>query len=113
MKSRAYKYSRIALFVCIFVYATLLTGCGNDHRHNDQNAMGKQEEKIDSSIIQTGVIDLEMIDENNDGMVFQDPMDWNVISDKAGKCPLCKMTLEEVAIKEAKENLLKNGFKVK
>ncbi len=40
-------------------------------------------------------------------------MDWNVISDKPGKCPLCKMTLKEVTLKEAKKNLVANGFKVK
>jgi membrane fusion protein, copper/silver efflux system len=40
-------------------------------------------------------------------------MDWNVISDKPGKCPLCGMTLKEVTIKEAKANLKKNGFSVK
>jgi hypothetical protein len=59
------------------------------------------------------MIDLEMIDENKDGMVYQDMMDWNVISDMPGKCPLCKMTLREVSINQAKENLLKNDFKVK
>jgi hypothetical protein len=40
-------------------------------------------------------------------------MDWNVISDKPGKCPLCKMELKEVTLQEAKENLIKNDFKVK
>ncbi len=113
MKNSANKYFQIALFVCIFVYTTLLTGCGNDNRDTDLNTMGKQETKIDSSIIRTGVIDLHKIDENNDGMVFQDPMDWNVISDKAGKCPLCKMTTKEVTLEKAKENLLKHDYKVK
>jgi Cu(I)/Ag(I) efflux system membrane fusion protein/cobalt-zinc-cadmium efflux system membrane fusion protein len=65
------------------------------------------------NIVREGVIDLKKIDKNKDGKVFQDPMDWNVISDKAGKCPLCKMTLKEVTIKKAKENLKKHGFKVK
>jgi Cu(I)/Ag(I) efflux system membrane fusion protein/cobalt-zinc-cadmium efflux system membrane fusion protein len=40
-------------------------------------------------------------------------MDWNVISDKPGKCPICGMKLKEVTIEKAKANLLKNGFKVK
>ena len=39
-------------------------------------------------------------------------MDWNVISDDPGKCPLCNMTLKEVSIEQAKENLVKNDFKV-
>lgn len=68
---------------------------------------------LDSTVVRKGVIDLKAIDKNKDGKVFQDQMDWNVISDKPGKCPLCKMNLEEVSLKEAKEKLAKNGFKVK
>ena len=40
-------------------------------------------------------------------------MDWNVISDEPGTCPICGMTLKEFTIKEVKENLTKNGFKFK
>lgn len=68
---------------------------------------------LDSTVIRKGVIDLKAIDKNKDGKVYQDQMDWNVISDKPGKCPLCKMTLTEVILKEAKKNLEKNDFKVK
>jgi len=70
-------------------------------------------EKIDSSIVRSGTIDLVMIDKNRDGMVYQDMMDWNVISDMPGECPLCGMKLKEVSLDEAKENLLKHEFKVK
>jgi hypothetical protein len=65
------------------------------------------------SIVREGVIDLKVIDKNKDGKVYQDMMDYNVISDKPGKCPLCGMTLKEVSVKKAKETLLKSGFKVK
>lgn len=64
-------------------------------------------------IVREGVIDLKAIDENKDGKVFQDQMDWNVISDNPGKCPLCGMTLKEVTLEKAKENLINNGFEVK
>ncbi|MBK6912457.1 MAG: efflux RND transporter periplasmic adaptor subunit [Ignavibacteriales bacterium] len=67
----------------------------------------------DHSLVRTGVIDLKAIDENNDGKVFQDQMDWNVISDKPGKCPICGMKLKEVTIDEAKVDLEKHGFKFK
>lgn len=87
-----------------------------DHKmtmHGNMN-MGKEKDSAkDQSIVRKGVIDLKAIDANKDGKVFQDQMDWNVISDKAGSCPLCKMTLEEVTLKQAKDNLVKNGFKVK
>lgn len=82
------------------------------HEHSNSKVIDKKEKKTES-IVREGKIDLKKIDKNKDGKVFQDFMHWNVISDEAGKCPLCKMTLEEVTIKVAKENLKKNGFKVK
>ena len=66
-----------------------------------------------NSIVRKGVIDLNAIDENKDGKVYQDMMDYNVISDKPGKCPLCGMKLKEVSLKKAKDTLIKAGFKVK
>ena len=66
-----------------------------------------------TSIVHEGVIDIKAIDKNGDGKVFQDPMDWNVISDQEGRCPLCGMFLKEVTIEEAKMNLKMNGFEYK
>ncbi len=66
-----------------------------------------------NSIVHEGEIDLQSIDKNKDGKVFQDQMDFNVISDKAGECPLCGMKLKEVTLEKAKEDLLKHNFKVK
>lgn len=65
------------------------------------------------SIVREGIINVEAIDVNGDGKVFQDPMDWNVISDKDGRCPVCGMFLKEVTIEEAKKNLTDNGFEYK
>lgn len=73
-----------------------------EHQHEEQE-----------SIVRTGVIDVEAIDINEDGNVYQDPMDWNVISDKDGRCPVCGMFLKEVTVKEAKMNLKMNGFEYK
>jgi Cu(I)/Ag(I) efflux system membrane fusion protein/cobalt-zinc-cadmium efflux system membrane fusion protein len=73
----------------------------------------KEEVKDNSSIVHEGVINVESIDKNKDGKVYQDMMDWNVISDKPGKCPLCGMTLKEVTIDEAKKNLVNHGFEYK
>lgn len=72
----------------------------------------KMEMKKDN-IVREGEIDLIAIDKNKDGKVFQDMMDWNVISDEAGECPLCGMKLKEVTLEKAKENLIKNNYKVK
>ena len=66
-----------------------------------------------SSLIRKGTIDLESIDENKDGKLFQDVMDWNVISDEPGSCPICGMKLREFTIDEVKENLNEHGFEYK
>ncbi len=84
------------------------------YKMQDTNGMGHgTTAMLDSSAIRKGVIDLKAIDKNKDGKVFQDQMDWNVISDKPGECPLCGMKLKEVTLEKAKENLLKHNFKVK
>jgi len=56
---------------------------------------------------------LIVIDKNRNGKVYQDMVDWNVILDEAGECPLCGMDLKERTLEKVKENLIKNGFKVK
>lgn len=83
-----------------------------DSTHSSHNK--KKSNNIEEvSIIREGEIDLATIDKNEDSKVYQDQMCWNVISDEAGECPLCGMTLKEVTLKKAEENLLKNNFKVK
>jgi len=86
-----------------------------NHKKMDHTIMDstKTEMMNKNSIVREGAIDLQAIDENGDGKVFQDMMDWNVISDESGKCPLCGMTLKEVTLEKAKVNLVKNDFKVK
>ena len=84
--------------------------------HDMKSMKGMMHQKttsIDSSIVRKGVINLKSIDKNKDGKVYQDMMDYNVISDKPGKCPLCGMTLKEVTLKVAKKNSIASGFKVK
>jgi hypothetical protein len=111
------KYSLNQVFgFSIIIVAMFLLGSfvlvNSDLMGQETNKDHKYQAKTEN-IVREGKIDLKKIDKNKDGKVFQDPMHWNVISDVAGKCPLCKMILKEVSIKEAKENLKKNGFKVK
>lgn len=108
------KSVKIFLTVLSLIVISSSANVAQEHNHKDHSKMEMKKDttKVDD-IVRKGVIDLQSIDKNKDGKVFQDPMDCNVISDKAGKCPLCKMTLKEVTIKKAKENLKKNGFKVK
>ncbi len=73
----------------------------------------KAEKKKTADIVRTGVIDVEAIDKNGDGKLYQDVMDWNVISDKPGTCPLCGMKLREMSIAQVKKNLKDHGFSYK
>lgn len=84
-----------------------------NHKQQEQTSQKKESMQKQESIIRKGVIDLNAIDKNKDGKVFQDQMDWNVISDKPGTCPICEMKLKEVTLGKAKQNLIKHGFKVK
>ena len=104
----------ILLVVCAFIINSSAIIFAQAHQHGDHSTTEMKKDSVNSeNIVRKGVINLTVIDKNKDGKVFQDQMDWNVISDKPGKCPLCKMTLKEVTIKTAKHNLLKNKFKTK
>ena len=56
-----------------------------DHKNMKMDSSKTNKE----SWVREGEIDLKTIDKNKDGKIFQDMMDWNVISDEAGECPLC------------------------
>ncbi len=85
-----------------------------DHMKMDHSQMKEAADSTaDSSIVREGVIDLNAIDANKDGKVYQDMMDYNVISDAPGTCPLCGMTLKEVTLEKAKMYLEKTGHTVK
>jgi len=113
MKTRLNKTLQIMLLASGIIVLSIFTSCNQDNKTPDHESMNMEKEQSNSAIVHEGMIDLIMIDGNKDGMVYQDMMDWNVISDEPGKCPLCKMTLTEVSIEQAKENLVKNDFKVK
>ena len=79
----------------------------------DMKQMKEEKQDHSSSIVREGVIDVESIDKNKDGKLWECPMDWNVIADESGRCPLCNMKLKEYTIDEIKANLKENGFEYK
>jgi len=86
--------------------------------HSDHSKMIHHNlEKVDSvhseKMIHEGKIDVSKIDKNKDNFVFECPMDWNVISDKAGNCPTCGMKLKKYTVEETKKNLVKYGYEIK
>ncbi len=126
MKCKSTKNLLTILFVIMlsasFTVAQTTDSMKMDHQNmqnmnmkNDSTGTMKMDSaaSVKNSIVREGIIDLKAIDENKDGKVYQDAMDYNVISDKPGTCPLCGMTLKEVSLKKAKEALLKSGYKVK
>ncbi|MCL5027401.1 MAG: hypothetical protein M1480_00105 [Bacteroidetes bacterium] len=123
MQSNKFKFTNVSIFfvsVGLLTIAVLLNSCmmmgmgtmggmggGMNHGNNQSNSMS------DTAIVRKGVIDVNSIDLNKDGYVYQCTMDWNVISDENGKCPLCRMTLKKVANEEAVKNLKEHNFEVK
>ena len=103
----------LKLFAIIMVAGmiTVYNGCKSESKSGEIKPAIENEKR--ANIVREGVIDLMAIDANKDGKVFQCPMDANVIDDKEGICPQCKMNLEEVTLDKAKENLVKSDFKVK
>jgi Cu(I)/Ag(I) efflux system membrane fusion protein len=80
---------------------------------NQMKEIKNEEHNHSSSIVRVGVIDVNSIDKNKDGKLWECPMDWNVISDESGRCPVCNMKLKEYSIDEVKANLDKYGFEYK
>jgi hypothetical protein len=66
-----------------------------------------------SELVREGVIDVASIDENNDGKLFECPMDWNVLNDTHGDCPVCGMDMKEYSLEDIKTNLDKYGYEYK
>jgi hypothetical protein len=64
---------------------------------------------LDSSVIRSGDTDIASLDENDDGMLFQCPMHYEVISDIEGRCPRCKMFLESYPVENARDNFHNMG----
>jgi major membrane immunogen (membrane-anchored lipoprotein) len=91
--------------IVLFAAMLIIIGCG---KSEEQEEMRQGEtEKVESPLVRNPDVDLTIIDENKDGKVFQCPMDWEVISDDAGNCPLCNMKLRESSVEEAQKNLEK------
>ena len=103
-----HKFSKL-----IFVLALVITSVTiAQEKPMQMKSMKSDKQTVDSTMIKKGIINLASIDKNNDGKVFQCPMELNVLSDSKGECPLCGMNLREIAIPDAKAKLLKRGFKL-
>ena len=112
MKTRLNKTLQIMFLASGIIVLSIFTSCNQDNKTQDHESMNTEKGESNSAIVHDGMIDLMSIDKNKDGMVYQDMMDWNAISDIEGKCPVCGMQLKKVSLEKAKENLIKHDFKV-
>jgi hypothetical protein len=93
----------LAVLLTVIIY-----GCsGEDKPKTDKGANINEEVRVDSALIRNRNTDLSSLDTNNDDRVFQCMMDYNVVSDEPGQCPLCKMKLKELSIDKAQSNFNK------
>jgi len=108
-EDKVYLKKNLKLFFLITALAffVLITGCGKSEEQKVNDTMNTSRQ-IDSTLIRKHNVDVASLDANGDGKVFQCPMDWEVISDEPGNCPICKMALEEFLVEEAQKNLERN-----
>jgi hypothetical protein len=109
-------YSALVLTLAVFAACGESNGDMETHSHGEDAAVSMQQSDSMKSLeewIRSEPVDVNAVDTNGDGYVYQDPMDWNVIADEEGKCPKCNMFLVKVTIDEAVKNLQDNGYTVK
>jgi hypothetical protein len=88
------------------------SGSSDREEHGGEHMKMEQGKELPSreSWVRSEPIDVNAIDVNRDGFVYQDKMDWNVIADEEGRCPTCGMFLKKVTIADAVRDLRDNGF---
>ena len=123
MQNNKLRFTKVSIiFLSAGLISVLLNSCmmlgmetmGSGHSMHQGNSHNNEAGSMsDTTIVRKGVIDVNSIDLNKDGYVYQCTMDLNVISDEAGKCSLCSMTLKKVTNNEAIKKLRENSFEVK
>lgn len=96
----------LILIVAIFTFAF----CAEQKQEAPKE---KEAETVKENMVREGEIKLASLDVNEDGKLWECPMDWNVIDDNAGNCTVCGMKLKEYTLEQTQANLIKHGHKVK
>jgi PBP1b-binding outer membrane lipoprotein LpoB len=95
----------VVIFIALFFG---LTGCSKDSgakAPDNQAQQAGKKDTTDMSVIRDNDVNVASLDQDKDGYLYQCEMDYDVISDKAGTCPKCGMTLKKVSVAAAKKNL--------
>lgn len=112
------------LFSRLFYIATLivLVSCSEQKQEVVEEVKIKADKEISehsigeaptSDLVRLGTIDVEFLDGNKDGKIYECPMDWNVLDDTHGDCPVCGMAMKEYSLADIKTNLEKYGYEYK
>jgi len=104
--------TRILISIFSVLAFCLIISCSNkeEHTHHDYP---HADSDAKSELVREGIIDIAFLDGNKDGNIYECPMDWNVIDDKDGDCPVCGMKLKKFSVAEVKDNLTKYGYEFK
>lgn len=107
----------IKMLVGLLIITAVFFACSENNETASQDHSSHElksaEDEVKSELVRKGIIDIESIDINSDGKIYECPMDWNVLDDKAGNCPTCGMNLKEYTLDEVKANLSKYGYEYK
>jgi hypothetical protein len=101
----------VVLFACILLLSgtLILNGCEKEtgHRPGEEKEAADNSGILDTTVIRTAGTDVAALDSNKDGMLYQCPMHFAVISDGFGRCPECKMDLETYTVQQTADNFNK------
>ena len=100
------KREQMILVSVLSMFAFLIiVSCGENNDHDSMQNHEEMTNHTKSPMVRDFDVEVVSLDENKDGKVFQCPMDWEVLSDESGSCPLCNMNLKEYSVSDAQKNL--------
>ncbi len=118
---------RLALIATVFL-CILLADCGPHERDasgiplaarhlqtadaHSAPAANEARALSDSSWIRSAPVDVLPMDRNGDGYVYQDRLDFQVIADTPGNCPICGMGLQKTSVADAVMNLMDHNIAI-
>lgn len=87
----------------------LLSGCEGETR---DLSIGASQTVLHYDGYRNVPVDVAHADHNQDGTVYQCPMDWAILHDSPGNCEVCNMKLEPFSVSEAQNNLTKEKYRL-
>ena len=110
-----------SFLIIVSLFAIFAVACTEEKKEEVSEKMEmKADKKLSehsigeaTELVREGVIDVASIDKNKDGKIYECPMDWNVLNDSNGDCPVCGMDMKEYSLDDIKANLDKYGYEYK